>query len=283
MSAQVIHPKRIEARDFYLMTEARNAAKAFRVGGQKLSIAGPKAGSPLSPVGAVSSFTLPDNAQRKLGRKENVVEAVVSGIPEVVSRGHLETYLAKLRVPKDIRTRSAFFFAHVRRREVDPAKAGAMSLAKKHATKGADSFIVGIQSDAKKDVSKITAIKGDGHGAVVYPALDLLSQVLDTDDGNGGGAPAAVTTYPEDPTQDFAACYQGCLHNLPKWATMIVGGICAACVTTVGMSVSAAGADALASLGITTGGIIAICAGCASVVALILGNCFLTCHEMLGN
>lgn len=267
----IIVPKpKIVHADFYLSKASEAAAGRFRLGGRPAKISLDRSST---RAAVVTRFELPRAAALKLGRKENLVECIATGIQNKSSVGRVHAYLKKLKVPSEAYEKGQLFFVSVRRRKVDSKSPGAMLLSKQSDIAREDHFILGATKLGKE--VNLALIPGIGMGAFIFPKL-LIPLEFATDPEPEPEPEPEQYPDPEAPsTQDFALCYQNCISNVPDWLLAVTSGICGGCVTAIGVAV--------ASEGIAIPVLIAVCAACAVAVGVVLGNCLLTCHEMLGD
>lgn len=261
-------PKRVPV-NFYLTKAAVQAATEYELNKKTVIL---KVDTD-HPYAMVREFPLTTHAAKKLGRKENVVEGIACRISDQESVSAVRDYLTEFKVPTNIRDQSIFFFIRVGRRDYED-KAAALMLTKQHKLAKTESFVLGITNEDKHWV--ISAIfldkRKNFNGAIT------VSNFLKTDlaeESKYDGQPSEFTSYPDNPTQDFAVCYFECVKNVPGWLVGVVAAICGACTGAIAASLIP-GAQPV-SVPILT----AACGGCAVAIGVTLGNCFLTCHEML--
>lgn len=98
----------------------------------------------------------------------------------------------------------------------------------------------------------------------------------DSDDGDDSQDTDQNGGYGGSKDQDFARCFSAALDDLPEWATVTIAGVCAACVSALGLL--------LVPAPVITGTTAAlICGGCGAAIAAAVGVGVLACHEMLGD
>lgn len=261
-----------------ISTATVSAARAFNLGGKPVQL-----GLDIRPrqqMALVNKFDLDATTAKKLGRSENFVECVASSVTARQSRAELDRYLSGLRVPAYLREHAQFYFISARRRKPDDARS-ATTLSKKHEILAEEHFVLGSVEEAKQLMLMIVPSGRRGVTVVkVGKLLQALEPEPDTGDSSGSGSDSRSSdsdgsmSYPDDPQQDFAVCYQNCLSNVPEWLLATVAGVCAGCVTLIG-TVAIGGAVATPIL-------IGVCVGCVVALGAVIGNCILTCHEMFG-
>lgn len=264
-------PKTITATHFVAKAQAKTA-ESFDLGGKNISInLDPKR----SKAAIVNQFKLSPAAARKLGRSENVVEGVASAIdPASKTLKEVRTYLTKVRVPDAIVKEGTFYFVSLRRRDV--AQAGVLSADILHVSKRVpiateQHFILGLSVDTKTRLVA-TIVHPDylgrtgkkKRGGITVVKIPTILQA-----GTAEQPPVAESLPDPDDTQDFAACYSACLKDGSPVVLALAGVVCTAC----GL--------ALASVVLAPEAIATVCVACAVALGLVLGNCLLTCHEML--
>jgi hypothetical protein len=265
MNIPLSGPKKISTSHFLskaIVAEAKN----FAPGGSRNPLVVDKK----QQFAGVGQFTLNAKQKIKLGRANNLVESVVAGITDRSSVFRLTSHLAKLGVPEKTLNTTQFFFVTVRRRVPGNLK-HALVVSKKHKVADTQSFVFGVTLTKTKAQPIISVLFNRKKGAITLENGKIVQALNSEDTGN---TPDTVTSYPDDPTQDFAKCYSECLNNVPPWLLTVVSGICASCLTAVGV--------AIASEGIAVPILILICVACVAMIGLVIGNCILTCHEMLG-
>lgn len=261
----MLQPRRLTDRN-PLAADAVAHAQAFELGGQTVALKTATG----NLTGAVAQFDLRPAAVRKLGRKENLTQCVVAAI-ETSSVPDVDRYLSKISMPKQYRADTTFFIAAAKRRKPSRTRAdllltGAPTIVQE------ESFLLGVGEDDKQRVYFLIIPQRRRGAVLFYPGF--LGK-LDVDDGDSVESPDPdATHYPEETdSEDFARCYKDCFDNLPPWLLATVGGICTGCVAAIGATI--------ASTGITATALAITCGACVAAVGLVMGNCLLTCHEML--
>jgi len=270
------------AASHFLAKATTKAAASFALGRETISV---QLDPEVPRAASVTDFELPTAAANKLRRSDNVIEAVSSAIrtgSNTVTK--LKKFLATVNVPVNIADNSQFYFMSVRRRDVPNAtSADALNLSKRLPCASDQHFILGLSVDSKKNLiativlpsSKIRGKSTKGGASVVkfprfFERRPGVPEAPPVETGPFVPAPEPPGEPAEAPdnTQDFADCYAKCMANIPGFLLTLAGAVCASCAATI----AAAGA---------AGAIVLACAACAVAIGIILGNCLLTCHEML--
>jgi hypothetical protein len=250
--------------DHYLAQVNFKAAKQFSLGSNPISINLDRTNQ------AAASMLIPlsPKAVSKLGRSEDAIEGIANGITSRTALGNINTYLTQLKFPQKARQESQFFFVTARRKNTSSSDE-AFALDKDVGSSAERQFILGFYEESKNLMLSI--ILPNRHGALTL-YMPALTSLLDVNRHQSSGD-TKVDSYADDPAQDFAGCYSECLSTAPDWLTGVVTAFCGGCVATLAL--------AAASVGVSTAVTIAVCASCAVAVGIVLGNCLLTCHEML--
>lgn len=267
MTTSPLQPKVLKTTHA-LSTGLSKTASRFDLGGQRVKL---ETEPSAACAGVVAQFKLRPKAATKLGRKENLVDCVTAPVRQS-SYPEITKYLEKVKVPKKHYANATFFVVSAQRRTPKGTREDMILSARGVQVAKGEDFLLGIALIGEE--FRLLLIPKGKKGAISI-ASSRLGQALhdDDDDGDTSTDTTDTTTYPDDPTQDFAACYKDCMENVPEWLIAVVGGICTACVAAIG---------GLAAGGVTAPVVIATCSVCAVAVGVVLGNCLLTCHEMLG-
>jgi len=274
-----IRPKRLPA-EHYLTKDLATRTKKFNLAGKEIDLKV----APTSVVGAASALSLSPQQVRRLNRQENLVEAAAAPVEDNNAVRQLRETLRQMRVPTAEDRGSVFYALNLRRRvpgQIVGRDFGRLPrsiwtdlgslLALEH--KVADRQDVVLQFTHHE--GKVRAVLAGRFGAFsnYLSGLtgDVDADVEDEDDER------EVEEYPADPTRrDFAECYSKCMSEVPAWLITIAGAVCTACTGAIASNLIP-GAQP-----VSVPATIVACSACAVAVGIVLGNCLLTCHEMLG-
>ncbi len=270
-------PVEIKASSSLAKALGRLAGK-FSLGGGKVNIGlDPK----LAPCAVITEFKLGAAAAAKLGRQENLLECAAAPVNMVATtKRQIQSYLQRVKVPRKVSDASTYFLVIVRRRDLPPGSVGRFDPGKKFPIGNEVGFILGLAADDKKMIATIIhsdyyvrGVRKKGGATVV--TLPRCGSGADT--GGGGGSDTQAQPQPDpDNTQDFAQCYLDCIADIPPYLITLAAVACATCTVALAVAASTGG-----GAGVTAVGLVIACAACAVVVGAILGNCLLTCLEML--
>lgn len=288
-----LSPQKLTASHF-LAKALRESADHFQLGKKTIKL---DLSSDL-PSAAASRVPMNPLAASKLGRSTSDVEAVAAGIESPRTLSEIRAHLDEMQVPTELAQSAQFFLVESRRRRVAPAQGKIsrvniidsiapsasegkdfLSLRKQVPVEKTANFILGI-AQAREKVYLIL-IDGMTGSAIMLLRSALTSAIApisgsDADNQNSDEDNEDQTIVnSSEAHRDFAECYQNCMENTPAWMITIAAGVCAGCVTAIGV----AAADPTK---VTSTVAIGVCAGCAAAVGVVLGNCLLTCHEMIG-
>ena len=265
---QQMSPKSIPASHF-LAKATKKAASSFALGDKTFSLDL----DPHTPQAAiVNEFKLSAVAARRLGRSVNVTEGVVSAISAGSNTvKEIKTYLTRVKTPVAITNNSQFYFVTVRSRDTATAAKPAdyLNLNKRLPSARQQHFILGLDLNSKKQLIATLVhpnymlrgkLKKGGVTIVTIPVADT---------GAAQQPPSAAPQPDPDNTQDFAACYSSCMANIPPFLLALAGAVCTTCAVAIATTPISAPALAVA------------CIGCGITIGIVLGNCLLTCNEML--
>lgn len=264
---QVIVPKRISERH-YLAKDLVATTSALDLGGKVINLKPDTSGL----FAAANTFELSSRAAAKLGRQQNSVEIAVAPVRDAKAATAVAKFLDDRGVPAG--EGSALFAVDLRRRvpgRLVGRDASRLPTRIRHDLGGLLAFEhqvaaqqVGVlQLVRRKKKLWFDLIVPTGVFSSSWSAIGTTSDD-DTDDQDIPD----TATYPTDRSQDFAACYSRCIEGVPWWLTAVAVAACGGC-TTILATVPEPGAVAFA------------CGGCVAAIGIILGNCVLTCHEML--
>lgn len=225
------------------------------------------------------TFDLSARATAKLGRRQNTIEAAVAPLRDASATQAVQKFLDARQVPKG--EDGTFYALDVRRRLPGrligndairlPSRIrhdlGEL-LTFEHEIGSAQSAILHVVRRKKK--LWFDFIQPQGVLSVYWSKIGM-GQVNDEDDEDI----RETETYPADPTQNFAACYSQCIDSVPDWAVGIVVATCGTCTAALGATLVPGIQPASVPVLITA------CVLCAAAVGGVIGNCMLTCHEML--
>jgi hypothetical protein len=271
MDTTFFQPKYISAQ-VDIAAATLSAARTFNLGGNPVQLGLDTA--PKKQMGLVHRFELNASNAKKLGRKENILECISSGITSRSSRAEIDRYLRKLHVPDFLREHAQFYLVSARRRTPKDSRFDTI-LSKKHEIVAEEHFILGLVEEAKQ--LKLMIIPSGKRGVVMMNTMKLMKALEPEDDDqkDNNTTSDTATSYPDDRSQDFAVCYDGCMDEVPDWLKGVVTGVCASCLTLIAVAAVPGGQVAAPLL-------IGACAGCVLAIGSVIGNCILTCHEMLG-
>jgi hypothetical protein len=274
----VITPKQIQPQHF-LAKELLKKSRSFNLARTTIDL------KPTSEnvAAAATTFKLSPQAARRLGRPENLIEAAAAPIEDAASIKAIRASLKSLNVPTAESPSTAFYVLEARRRvpgqvltrDLDriPTRLrkefGELVLLE-HRTANEETLLLQFASDDKK-AKVVIAGRFGAFTTYLSRATGSLAGDVDEDEDE-----REVEDHSVDSRQDFAQCYKGCMDEIPGWLLAVVGAACAACT----------GALALGTIPgtqpVTVPVLITACSACAVAVGIVLGNCLLTCHEMLG-
>jgi hypothetical protein len=234
----------------------------------------------LVPCALITEFKLGAAAAAKLGRQENLLECVAAPVNMVAAtKRRIQSYLQRVKVPRKVADTSTYFVVIVRRRGLPPGAAGRFDLGNNVPIDNEIGFILGLAADHKNVIATIIhsdyyvqgIMRKGGATVVTLPRCGTGA------DASGGGSGTQAQPQPDpDNTQDFTQCYLECLANIPPFLITLAAVACATCSVALAIAASTGG-----GAGVTAAGLVIACAACAAVVGAILGNCLLTCLELL--
>jgi hypothetical protein len=227
---------------------------------------------PHTPQAAiVNEFQLSAAAARNLGRNVNVTEGVVSKIPpNSHTVKEIKTYLTRVKTPANITNNSHFYFVTVRSRDTATAATPAdyLNLNKQLPSARAQNFILGLHINSEKQLVATIVHPNYKLGRKLRKGGVTIVTLLSTDKDAVQQPPSVAAQPDPDNNQDFAACYASCMASIPPFLLVLAGAVCGSCAFAIGTVP-------------ISGPVIAVaCLACAGAIGIILGNCFLTCHEM---
>ena len=268
-----LQPKYI-SQNMSIARSTLSAAHLFDLGGKPVRLALDT--RPRRQMAVANSLILDDRSARELRREENQVEAVASPIINRSSYSELDNYLTRLRVKELYRENTQFYFITARRRAHEDGERPTI-LSGKHTIVAEEHFILGIVEEAN---NLMLMIIPSGNRGVTILDVSKLQKALnaESEEDSTNTSDDKTVTYPDNQTQDFAVCYSECLSNVPPWLLVVVSGICAGCITMIGIATATGGTD-----GVSIPLLVGVCSGCAAAIGAVLGNCLLTCHEMFGD
>ncbi|MBD1847491.1 hypothetical protein H6F89_29645 [Cyanobacteria bacterium FACHB-63] len=254
------------------------AARQFQLGEVKLAL---KLDTERA-FGIVRSFKLSSASAQRLKRTEQVVECAALPISDEDSIKAIREHMRQVKVPAVAigRNTSFFFIRAAQRQVVDPATV--LLLSKPHKILAEQNFILALTNGGRGlDFSPLLLfplqlkngrrVKSKSGSWLFLPGFGA-SQAAD----NPEPPPPPQPVPSDDTTKDFAACYGSCMKEVPDWLLGIIGGFCTACTGAIAASL-VPGAQP-----VSVPVLVAACAGCGVAVGVVLGNCLLQCHEMLG-
>lgn len=279
-----IRPSAIPDQNHFLAKATIDASRKFNLGGTRTTLNI----NAKDMVALANRFELSRRASEKLQREENLLECVTTGIDDESTTKSIRSYLKKVKVPDEISTSSRFFLVTARQRT--PGKVTSREYARlprraleglgdvlrvEHEIANSMNFLLGFAEDAARNILFLVIPEGKLGTYIVKPGMWMGMVPPQEEDP----PPPEVKPYPDDPLQDFAGCYSQCVKEVPDWMLALVSGICGGCIAAIGVATGTAGVPGAPA--ITLPALIAICSGCAVAVGAVLGNCLLTCHEML--
>lgn len=208
--------------NFYLTKVAVEEAHKFPMGKKIVALKLETAAKECPPYAIVKDFELEPKLAQKLGRKVNIIESVVCGITDRDSIDAVKDRLAHLKVPREIRERSIFYFGVARRRDVDPKDKDALALAHDfNKYKGQLSYVLAVSEKDKK--TQVTILLAGHKGAVVLPAASGTS---------GGASKPTPHPDPEQPMNEDLQCLVDCVEKMAI-VLAAVGVLCSGCAAAV--------------------------------------------------
>lgn len=262
-------PKRISGQH-YLAKNLRASFSDFKLEQTSFSLKPEMSGV----IATAQTFDLSVQAARKLGRKTNSVEAALAPLRDVDALKPVQKLMVQWGVPDG--DESAFYALEVRRRlsgklvDRDSARLPANIrrqlgdlLSFEHEVVAQHAVIVRVTRRQDKRIwfdfmsqqgvwSLYTSRLGNGEV---------------TDEGDDEDF-RETEVHQADSNEDFAACYSECFNAVPGWMIAVVSATCASCTTALAL------APEPTTLSIT-------CGACVLAIGAVVGNCILTCHEML--
>lgn len=220
MAAEDFHPKLITANS-HLAKAAVLAAGTFKMGDKTVALKLDTA----KPHAIVKDFDLPADAARKLGRKENIVECTSCAISDKDSIDAIHSRLSQLKVPKEIREQSAYYFLRGGHRTSDNKKE-AMALAKVLPIQDEKLLILGIMEGRDKK-TVLTVLRNGRRGAFV-----IKGAVPSKDAPTTTAPPPKTDVHPDDTGDKAGACFAGCSVLLVPAMLPVMAILCPPCIAS---------------------------------------------------
>lgn len=274
-----IKPKRLSA-EHYLTKDLVASAKKFDLAGQKIDLKI----EPGNVVGAATALKLSPHQVRELNRQENLVEAAAAPVESDAAVRQLRQTLKKLNVGTAEDDKSVFYAINLRRRVPGELVGRDFGRLPRSVRTDLGSLLALEHKVAKREDLLLQFSVVDGKVRTVLAGrfgafstyLSGLTGEVDPDVEDEDDEREVEDHSADDARRDFAECYSNCMKDVPGWLIGIAGAACAACTASLAAGTIPGTQPATVPV------IIASCSACAVAVGVILGNCLLTCHEMLG-
>ena len=276
-------PKRITSQHF-LVKDLASKAQGFDLGrGPAIDLKPTTSGA----VAMATTLPLSDVAARKLKRSTNLIEAVVAPIEDASSVDSLRAGLKMLKVPTADDQRGVFFALEVRRRVPGGVVGRDITrlplrvrntfgdlLGVKHEIAGAEQLVLQLSAAD----NKVRLVVAGPFGALTNYLPRATGKVVITpdEDDEEDDAREVEEHLADEKRQDFAKCYSQCLKEVDPFILGLAGTVCTACGVAVGAGIIPG------TQPVTIPSMIIACSACIVALGVIVGNCILTCHELLG-